>query len=308
MKRGFDMKRNKILVVSMITVFLLSACSPNNTTTESTVGTTSVESSTNAVTTTADAVTNDANEVSLEEQVVFDSDDIKISVKSITHKDGWGEDINFLLENSTNENIVVQVKNLSVNGYMIDGSMSTDVVSGKKSNDRLYLPADELKACNIDSVATIEFRFIIMNPNTYETNAKSDVIVLKTSIADNHKQEYDDAGDILYQDDNVKIVSRSFNKDGSLGPTATLYVENNSKKDFVLLAKDTSIDGFMVEPSCSINVVAGKKAIGDITFFQDELDENNISSITDIETTLHIIDENNYSTIKKTDVIKIKVN
>ena len=76
----------------------------------------------------------DATAVSIEEQVLYDENDIKITATGI--EDGWlGTELKLLIENNTDQSITVQAKNANVNGYMVTTMMSADVAAGKKAND-----------------------------------------------------------------------------------------------------------------------------------------------------------------------------
>lgn len=141
----------------------------------------------------------------------------------------------------------------------------------------------------ITDIADISFNFHIFDPTSWDTIIDSSTIALKTSIADTYNQSYDDSGEVIFDQDNIRIISKGIGDDSILGPFVTLYVENNSSQDITVQVRDTSINGFMVDPSCSIEVTAGRKAVSEITFLSSELDENGIEKITDIETSLEQI-------------------
>ena len=73
--------------------------------------------------------------VTVQEGVIFEQDGIRITLKGFDEKGLFGPELKFLIENDTDMDIIVQTRNESVNGYMIDASMSAEVASGKKAND-----------------------------------------------------------------------------------------------------------------------------------------------------------------------------
>lgn len=115
------------------------------------------------------------------DQVLFDQDGIKITCKGFVpgSEDGWDDPkVKFLIENNTDKNIVVQVRDVSVNGFMIDPACSEEVAAGKKMNGdmswlQMYFDENE-----IATVATIEFYFTILDGETWDTIVDSDVITL----------------------------------------------------------------------------------------------------------------------------------
>ena len=247
--------------------------------------------------------------VTIEEQVLFDADDIKITATGI--EDSWvGTKLTLLIENNSSKGITVQARNAIVNGYMVDTMMSADVATGKKSNDGLTFQTSGLKECGIEDIATMEFFFHIFDSETWDEIVDTDVIKIDTSIADGYVQKYDDSGEVLVDTNGVKIVGKGLSSDNSVfGPGVILYVENNSDKDITIQVRDVSVNGFMVDTSMSEDIVAGKKAISAVTFFKSSLEDNGITDITDItvvELYFHIFDLKSWDGIFDSDVITIK--
>ena len=214
----------------------------------------------------------DVENVSITEQVLFDANDIKITATGM--EDGlFGTELKLLIENNSAQNVTIQARNASVNGYMVDTMMSADVASGKKSNDSLTFTTSGLKECGIEAATTMEFNFHIFNTESWDAIADTDMIKVDTSIADGYVQNYDDSGDVLVDANGVKIVGKGLSGDGSFfGPGVILYIENNSDKNVTIQVRDVSVNGFMVESSMSEDVMAGKKAISAVQFFDSDLE------------------------------------
>lgn len=251
---------------------------------------------------------NASSEVIIEETVVLDSEGIKITATGIKTGGFMGDEITFKIENSSETNVTVQARNVVVNGYMVDTSLSADVAAGKTNNDSLTIFSSSLETCGIDSIATIELSFYIFNSESWDTYLDSDTIVINTSIADSYVQNYDDSGEVIYEANDIKIVSKGAT-DGSLfGPELLLYIENNSNEDITIQTRNTSIDGFMLDSICSIEVVSDKKAISSITFMESDLETNGIETIGSIETAFTFFNTDSWDTIMDTDVITISLN
>ena len=76
-----------------------------------------------------------SSEITLAEQEVYNDNGIVVTVTGIDTNSMWGTDISVLVENSSEQNVTVQTRNGSINGYMMDFQMSCDVAAGKKAND-----------------------------------------------------------------------------------------------------------------------------------------------------------------------------
>lgn len=290
-----------ILMITML--FSLAACSMGNGPT--------IDQDIKDVETVADdedeteSTTAAKDEVSIDEQVVVDQDDVKITAKSLSTS--WmGPELNILIENNSTIDLCVQIRNESVNGYMVDTIFSEDVTAGKKSNTSIICSTQALTECGITTFTEIEFFFHVFKNDDWETYFDSDVINIKTSAYGSHEQDIDDSGEVFYDKDGIKIIGKGLSNDDSIfGPGLILYIENNSDTDFTVQVRDTSVNGFMIDTIFSQDVVAGKKAITAITFFSSDLEENEITTINSIETSFHVFNMESWDTIVDTDPITI---
>lgn len=253
----------------------------------------------------SDTGTGVSQKVSIEEQVIFDANDVKITATGV--EDGlFGTELKLLIENNGSRSVTVQARNANVNGYMVDTMMSADVAAGKKANDSLTFMTTGLKECGIENIATMEFSFHIFDTESWDDILNTDVIKIDTSIAGSYTQTYDDSGEVLVDQNGVRIVGKGLSSEGSFwGPGVILYIENNSEKDITVQVRDVSVNGFMVTSSMSEDIVAGKKAISAVQFFGTDLEENSITEIKDVELYFHIFNLSTWDTIFDSDVISI---
>lgn len=247
-----------------------------------------------------------ATEVAIDEQVLFDSNDIKITATGM--EDGlFGTELKLSIENNSSQGITVQANKANVNGYMVTTIMSAEVAAGKKTNDSLTFETSGLKECGIESIATMEFSFHIFDTESWEDIVDTDMIKIETEAAGSYTQTYDDSGEVLVDTNGVKIVGKGLSTDDSFwGPGVILYIENNTNEDVTIQVRDVSINGTMVDSTMSEDVVAGKKAISAVQFFSTDLEENSITDIKDVELYFHIFNMDSWDTIFDSDVISIK--
>lgn len=243
------------------------------------------------------------NKVTIEEQLLFEQDNVKVTATEYVEDKIWGDGIKLLVENSGDKDIRVGCDALIVNDYMISDLFSTKVAAGKKDYETLNLSSSALKAAGIENVGKIEVYFRTSDADSYDTLSKIDCVEIKTSNYDSMDTTPNDSGQELYNEDGLKIVGKYVDENSFWGKGVLLYIENNSGKDMSVHCDDMSINGFMVTPYFSSTVYDGKKAISEITLMSSELEENNITSIEDVELKFRIMEKDNYSSSKETDII-----
>lgn len=242
-------------------------------------------------------------DILLEESTIYDKNNITVTVKGLEDDSIFGPSIKILIENNSDKNITIQTRNESINGYMASFLLSASIVAGKKSNDTITLSSSDLKRYGIETIADIEFQLYIFCSDDWEAIDVSDIISLQTSASENYTQQYDDTGFIAYEGSGIKIIIKGISENELFGPELITYIENNSDKPITVQVRDTSINGFMVMTSMSADIMPGKKALDEITFFSSDLQENNIDKITEIETSFQVFNTENWDTIISTEAI-----
>ena len=245
-------------------------------------------------------------EVTVEPVVLLEQDGLKIQAKELDTDGFMGAELKLLIENNTDKNLTVQCRNSSVNGYMVETMMSAEVAAGKKANDAITFLSSDMELCGIETIADMEFSFHIYTTDDWDTYLDSDQIQLKTSAADTYSYTYDHPGELVYEGKGVKVVALGLNKDESLfGPGLVLYIQNTSDKAITVQSRDTSVNGFMVDTIFSQELMPGKHAVTDVTFMESDLEENDITSIEELELSFHIYNSETWKTIVDTDAVKL---
>lgn len=256
--------------------------------------------------TTEPAVEETSRNVTIPETVLVDEAGVKITAKSLSMNDLFGPEIKLLIENNSGEDLTFQSKNTSVNGYMVETMMSVDVVNGKKANDSIIFMDSDLKLSGIETIADMEFGFHIFKTADWEDYLDTQQIQVKTSAAEDYAYSFDDSGEVAYEGNDMKVVVKGLAEDESLfGPSIVVYIENNSEKDITVQTEGVSINGFMVDAMFSSDVMIGKRAVDTITFMDTDLEENEITEITDVELSFHIFDCSDWETIVDTETVSM---
>lgn len=243
--------------------------------------------------------------VTVEEIVILDQKDIVITAKGI-ESSFMGTELKILIENNSDKNLTFQTRNASVNDFMAEAMFSEEVSAGKKSNTSITFMNNGLENFGMDMFANMEFSFHVFYTENWDTYFDSELINVETSIASTYEQKVDDSGNILYENNGIKIVAKGLSSDDSyIGPGLVLYIENNSDKDFTVQVKDVSVNGFMINTIMSQDVIIGKKAIDSVTFLNSSLEENDITDIENIEISFNIFNMNTWDDIVETEPIII---
>lgn len=241
--------------------------------------------------------------VTIDEQMLVDQENIVITAKEFVTDSIWGDGIKLLLENNSDKDVMVGCTALIVNDYMITDLFASKVAAGKKANETLYLSSSQLRAAGIENVGKVEIYFHAYDSTTYEDIFETDCITIQTSEYTNMDTTPNDAGAELYNEGGIRIIGKTVDENSFWGTAILLYCENNSGKNVGITVDDMSINGFMMSPFFSTTVYDGKKAIGEITIFSNDLKENGIESIEEVELKFHIYDADSYSTIADSEPI-----
>jgi len=110
--------------------------------------------------------------------VLYNKDGIRIVIKSTSNITVLNNYVDLFIENNTDKNIIVQTKDLSVNGFMTTSYFSSTVYAGKMAMDEIMLSSTSLEENNITNINKIEFVFHFVSNETFLTLFDSDVITI----------------------------------------------------------------------------------------------------------------------------------
>lgn len=243
-----------------------------------------------------------------EDIVLYDNNNIKITYQDYTINRYGTFSINLLIENNSSEYICVQTRNASINDFMIDALMSSDIQVGKKAYANISFNHNHLKKNYISIIYDIQFSFHIFNEETWDTiddskpiNLYSDGIKLNNGISADTRPVTK-----IYDKDNIIISYIDYIIDDNDDLYVNFLIENNSFNHICIQARNESINGFMIDAIMSDKVQVNKKAYISMRFLDYELKENRItSSINEIDFSLHIFNYDTWKNIDDTEIYKI---
>lgn len=242
----------------------------------------------------------------LAEQVVFDSDGIRITVKGMEENSMTGTEIRILVENGTEHNIAFSGDLFVVNGVTVPGYLYTEVAAGMKSNDVIELYSDVLDSAGITAIGTIRgYDSRIVDTDTYETLTEV-FLELTTGHAGAGDYSPDESGVELFQAEGVAVIAQVISEE-FYGRTAQLLVKNGTGKDIIVEAENISVNGYTVDAWLYDTVCADTVRFCQLDLFETGLAENGIEAIETITFCLNILDADNYDTIARSEQLTVTV-
>ncbi len=111
-------------------------------------------------------------------KVLYDENGVKI-VYTGNHQDEHEFYLDLYIENNIGYDIEVQVRDVSINGYMIEPSFSSSIADGKKINDDIDFRLSDLEKNGISIPTEIELKFHIFDWDSWESRFDSNVVKIQ---------------------------------------------------------------------------------------------------------------------------------
>ena len=290
---------HKILSLLLALCLVLSGCAsvkpePTKATTPVTV----------PPTTETTAPTQPQSDVTLENQVVYDKDGVRITVTGLEEDTWTGTKVWMMLENNTDRNLLLTGDVFVVNGITVQAYLYAEVAAGMKANDALELFTDVLDASQIEKIATIQsYDARIVDSDSLDTVAKVP-LSLETSVAQTHTQTIDDAGEKIFEKEGVTVIARVISEE-FYGQTVQLLVKNETGRDIIVEAENISVNGFTVDAWLYDTVCKDTVRFSELDLFASGLQDNGIEAVETVTFTLRILDDRTYETITKSEALTI---
>ena len=206
-------------------------------------------------------------------QVLLDKRGLVITATRLVENGIQGSALVVSIENRSETDVTVEVRDVCVNGWMMDTSFFAAVAAGQETEGAIVFLASGMKRSGIESIADMEFSFHILNQNRV-TFLDSDPVTVRTPAADTGRSPFDGLGEELYHENGVRIVSRGFAEQESVfGPELVLLMENTTDRTITVQARNVLVNGSAADVIFSENILAGRRSAAAITITGVSLDE-----------------------------------
>ena len=111
--------------------------------------------------------------------VLYNENGYKIVCKGLKQDIIWDGTVVFYMENNSNKAVSIYAENVSVNGFMQEVGLWSDLRPGTKMIDGMsMIDLSDLEITNIDEIKTIEFNLRIVDAETWEDIVTTDAMTL----------------------------------------------------------------------------------------------------------------------------------
>lgn len=111
--------------------------------------------------------------------VLYDAGGIRVVCKGLKQDVIWDGTVVFFMENNAGREVYIYAENVSVNGFMQTASLWSTLRSGTKIIDGMsMINLSDIHIESIDQIKNIEFNLRIVDADTFEEIATTDVLTL----------------------------------------------------------------------------------------------------------------------------------
>lgn len=234
-----------------------------------------------------------APEISVEETVLADNEDITVTITGYDPGGFMGPSFEVLLENHTDKDLSYSMIDVSVNGVMCRPSFDEDVAAGKKSYVDLEWFSSDLEESGINYIETVSGTLLANERETYDEVYRGAVswatAVGETDVPAAEPRTFDHGfaeqeiltGDVVFT---VVDYDADGGSDGS--PLLVFYMENHSGKRVSFCLEDVYVNGFACDPWWSLYVTDGSVAYSECEWWRGKLEDSHIDQIETVEFTV----------------------
>ncbi len=251
-----------------------------------------------------DAEAFETEQSNIEEQVLLENDYVKMTATELVYDESGEPALKLLIENLSDIDLTISAKYTAINNVMVDQLMSVDVVAGEEVSDELGFHSEELQSYGIGSIGNIEVVFKGTDMASWDNVFETDVVTIPTNVNDTYVQEYPMDGEVIVDQDGIKMVGLGLGED-LMGPLLNTAIENSMDKAVKVEAVEVSVNGFTVDTVFSADILPGKVAYPEISFFSGDLAKNDITEIKTIQMKIKVMDVDSLETIVETDSIEM---
>ncbi len=233
------------------------------------------------------------------DQVVIDNEYCKITVKKAGKDSFWGFALTLECENKTaDKTLMFATRGCVVNGYTMDPLWAQDVTAGNKSTSDLTISDSYFEDAGVAMADKMVIDFNVYDNDDYTDYVEETVTIYPTGLADADVVIPDrPTGSnelVVVDNDEYTFVIVSADPDNFWGYALNTYMENKTDKDLMFSWSGTSINGCMVDCYFGNTVPAGCRAAMDASFFDSDFEDNGITTVEKIESTLSISDADDW--------------
>ena len=244
-----------------------------------------------------------------EEITVVDDENCCIKITGIDLEGEYGPELKAYIENkSEDKTYTVSIEHATINGIQADGYiyMGAEVAAQKKANETIEISEWDLEKYGIDKLTDIQLQFNVFDSDSWEdvVSASAHVYPYGEENAETYVREAKETDKVLVDNEYVKVtaIDAKMNEEYDWYEV-NLYVENKTDAEVMFAAENASINGYMIEPYWAVSVIPKTVGFSTMSWYSDELEENDISEVEEIEFELNAYDYDSYDSYAEETVV-----
>ena len=200
----------------------------------------------------------------------------------------FGEGIPITLHNDTEEKISIAFKEIVANGYVMETSLfQLSAEPGETAEAVFTLHETDLRNTGMAAVTEVSFNLTAYGTLSFTSIAKTDRITLKGAIPPGFVQNVESDGTVLYDEEGVKIVLRSYEADPNALDDVTkakflFYIQNNTERHLRISMPEVQVNGQALDIGIWSELLPGTKVVTGMYLYR--LKDLGIQSPFEVET------------------------
>ena len=254
----------------------------------------------------------DSIEVTIEERLLFEYNDIKLTAVSLGEvnfmANQMAKTLNVFIENNSDIPVMIQVHDVSINGRMMNRTgFHSETMSGMRNNESIMFLPQELEDNGIDGIGIIEITFILIDTETWMPFHTTDLITIETSAVDQFSYPESPTLEMreVMNQNGITIYFIDFRNDDVFGMEAKFYIRNDSDIPVMVLTRNTSVNGFMINGFLQSALRPDRATITSVMFMEEELERNGIDEIETMNLYFDIVNPDTFMPIFESETITL---
>lgn len=291
------MKKILTLLFFALFSFVVLGCSETSSTNPSTtLNTPSTEAPTTQAPTTQ-TTTALAGYV-IDNQVLVDNENLTIKIVEVEDDPLWSFTIKIFVENKTSDtNLVFTLDTAVINGYEYPAFWYESVEFGKKSNSEINFYSWTTEDLGITTFDKIDLYFRVYDDDDWDAEdlLEEKYTIYPTGLSESEivspprptsENEY-----VVIDNEFVTFIIIDTYMDDIWGYTLRVYIENKTSDiEMMFTWDDVSVNDYMIDPFWAKSLIPGAKTISEISFDEEDLEDNGITEVLEIEFNLRVYD------------------
>jgi archaellum component FlaF (FlaF/FlaG flagellin family) len=247
-------------------------------------------------------------ESTVQEALVYDSENIKVTVKSLDFNAQAGPQLVLLLENANNRSVNLKLMDIVVNGFMMGDSSSFSIPAGGNELATVSVNHLALAAAGIETIQYYEFSLRIDESQDWSHSVTTERLRVETTAVQSDALAQDQQTTLLVEREGVRISLKKFDtQDSESKLILYLLVENNTDIDIAVEAQELAINGVSFRPVYRKTLLAGSKSMDMVYLLAGEESLENGHQAETLEIAFEVTNRENQNRVFKTGMLKINI-